>query len=210
MGAAWGVRPAATDGDMTEDFPHILARARKGDEAAFTALFRAVQPVLLRYLRTMARDMADDVAAETWVSVVRGLPRFRGDLDGFRAWVFTIARSRLIDARRTTGRLPQPVDMSSELTDRPDGTDVSVVVDELMSTEVALALIGRLAPDQAEAVLLRHIVGLDVSETARVLDKRPGAVRIATLRGLRRLRTLIEDDANAAQVRCNATDRASG
>jgi RNA polymerase sigma-70 factor, ECF subfamily len=205
-----GAVPRSTPGAMTEDFPGVLARARKGDEAAFTALFRALQPVLLRYLRTMARDLADDVAAETWVSVVRGLPRFRGDLDGFRAWVFTIARSRLIDARRTTGRLPQPVGTNSELTDRPDGTDVSAVVDELMSTEAALALIGRLAPDQAEAVLLRHVVGLDVAQTARVLDKRPGAVRIATLRGLRRLRTLIEEDERGMQARCNAPDRASG
>jgi RNA polymerase sigma-70 factor, ECF subfamily len=195
---------------MTDDFRHVLARARRGDEAAFTAIFRTVQPVLLRYLRTMARDLADDVAAETWVSVVRGLDRFRGDLDGFRAWVFTIARSRLIDARRTTGRLPQPVDTSSELAERADGTDVSAVVDELMSTEAALALIGRLAPDQAEAVLLRHVVGLDVAETARVLDKRPGAVRIATLRGLRRLRTLLDNDAEAVRRRCNAPDRASG
>lgn len=195
---------------MTDDFRHVLDRARRGDEAAFTAIFRTVQPVLLRYLRTMGRDLADDVAAETWVSVVRGLDRFRGDLDGFRAWVFTIARSRLIDARRTTGRLPQPVDTSSELAERADGTDVSAVVDELMSTEAALALIGRLAPDQAEAVLLRHVVGLDVAETARVLDKRPGAVRIATLRGLRRLRTLLDNDAEAVRVRCNAPDRASG
>ena len=195
---------------MTDDFRHVLDRARRGDEAAFTAIFRTVQPVLLRYLRTMARDLADDVAAETWVSVVRGLDRFRGDLDGFRAWVFTIARSRLIDARRTTGRLPQPVDTSSELAERADGTDVSAVVDELMSTEAALALIGRLAPDQAEAVLLRHVVGLDVAETARVLDKRPGAVRIATLRGLRRLRTLLDNDAEAVRRRCNAPDRASG
>ena len=195
---------------MTDDFPRILARARKGDEAAFTALFRTIQPVLLRYLRTMARDLAEDVAAETWVSVVRGLQRFRGDADGFRAWVFTIARSRLIDARRTTGRLPQPVDMSSELVDRADGTDVTAIVDELMSTEAALSLIGRLAPDQAEAVLLRHVVGLDVAETARILEKRPGAVRVATLRGLRRLRTLLEDQERVVRSRCNAPDRASG
>ena len=76
---------------MREDFPDLLAAAREGDDAAFTTLFRSVQPVLLRYLRTMGGRLADDVAAETWVSVVRGLGRFRGDEDGFRAVVFTIA-----------------------------------------------------------------------------------------------------------------------
>src|SRR5262249_52672813 len=54
-------------------------------------------------------------------------------------------------------------------------------------TERALALIRTLPPDQAEAVMLRVVVGLDVAATARVLGKRPGAVRIAAMRGLRRL-----------------------
>jgi RNA polymerase sigma-70 factor (ECF subfamily) len=142
---------------MHDDFHLVLAAARRGDEAAFTSLFRSVQPLLLRYLRTMTRDgpvAADDVAAETWVSVVRGLDRFRGDEDGFRGWVFTIARARLVDARRATRRLPLPVD-AAELTERPGAVDVPAVVDELMTTEAALDLVGRLAPDQAEAVVLR-------------------------------------------------------
>ena len=196
---------------MTEDFPRLLAAARQGDEAAFAALFRSVQPLLLRYLRTLGRDLADDVAAETWVSVVRGLDRFTGDEVGFRGWVFTIARARLVDARRSAGRVPIPVDAQAQLADRPGPTDVETTVHELMSTEAALELIGRLPPDQAEAVLLRHVAGLDVARTAEVLGKRPGAVRVATMRGLQRLRTLLGPavvDADAPG--CNATDRASG
>lgn len=196
---------------MLDDFPGVLDAARHGDEAAFTLLFRSVQPVLLRYLRALGRDLADDVAAETWVSVVRGLGRFRGDEDGFRGWVFTIARARLIDARRAAGRLPVPVDSATALGDRPDPADVPTAVDELMSTESALALVGRLAPDQAEAVLLRHVVGLDVAATAQVLGKRAGAVRIATMRGLQRLRTMLPDDVESRLAPgCNTTKRTSG
>lgn len=196
---------------MLDDFPRVLDAARHGDEAAFTLLFRSVQPLLLRYLRALGRDLADDVAAETWVSVVRGLSRFSGDEDGFRGWVFTIARARLVDARRAAGRLPVPVDSATALGDRPDPTDVPTAVDELMSTESALALVGRLAPDQAEAVLLRHVVGLDVAATAQVLGKRAGAVRIATMRGLQRLRTLLPDDVESRLAPgCNTTKRTSG
>jgi len=186
--------PSGAMHDDHEPFDRVLAAARRGDEAAFTRLFRSVQPLLLRYLRTVARDglvSADDVAAETWVSVVRGLDRFRGDEDGFRGWVFTIARARLVDARRSTGRLPLPVDTVAELADRPAEVDVPTAVDELMTTEAALEVIARLAPDQAEAVVLRHVVGLDVAQTARVLGKKPGAVRVATMRGLARLRQLL-------------------
>jgi RNA polymerase sigma-70 factor (ECF subfamily) len=196
---------------MRDDFPHLLAAAREGDDGAFTALFRSVQPVLLRYLRTIGGELADDVAAETWVSVVRGLERFRGDEDGFRAWVFTIARARLVDARRVASRTPVPIDAATHLAELPGPVDVPDTVDELMSTEAALALIGRLPPDQAEAVLLRHVVGLDPSGAAAVLGKRPGAVRIATMRGLARLRTLLPPpQVEQPAPGCNATDRANG
>jgi RNA polymerase sigma-70 factor (ECF subfamily) len=177
-----------------DEFPAVLAAARQGDEAAFTTLFRAVQPLLLRYLTTVGGGYADDVAADTWLAVVRGLGRFRGDAAGFRGWVFTIARARLVDARRAAGRLPEPVDAAADLVDLAADVDVPGAVHELMSTEAALALIGRLAPEQAEAVLLRHVVGLDVASAARVLGKRPGAVRVATMRGLQRLRGLLDQD----------------
>ena len=48
-------------------------------------------------------------------------------------------------------------------------------------------LIASLPKDQAEAVMLRVVAGLDVAQTAQVLDKRTGAVRVAAMRGLRRL-----------------------
>jgi RNA polymerase sigma-70 factor (ECF subfamily) len=58
---------------------------------------------------------------------------------------------------------------------------------ETISTEEALKLISGLPRDQAEAVLLRVVVGLDGPSAARVLDKRPGAVRTAAYRGLKKL-----------------------
>jgi len=58
-----------------------------------------------------------------------------------------------------------------------------------MGTRWALDVISTLPPDQAEAVMLRVVAGLDVAQTAQVLGKRPGAVRVAAMRGLRRLAT---------------------
>jgi RNA polymerase sigma-70 factor (ECF subfamily) len=40
---------------------------------------------LLRYLRVIAPDAAEDIAAKTWLQVVRGLPGFRGDESHWRA-----------------------------------------------------------------------------------------------------------------------------
>jgi RNA polymerase sigma-70 factor, ECF subfamily len=61
-----------------------------------------------------------------------------------------------------------------------------------LATDTAFALIARLPRDQAEAVLLRVVMGLDAQAAGRVLGKRAGAVRSASYRGLRKLATFLE------------------
>ena len=175
------------------EFDRRLQAAKDGDEASFTDLFRSVQPRLLRYLRTVGGGLADDVAAETWVSVVRGLHRFSGDEAQWHAWVFTIARARLVDARRRAARTAVPVDGDVLAEAVPAVADVSGTVEEMFSTESALSLIHTLPRHQAEVVLLRYVAGLDVARTAEVLGRRPGAVRVTAHRALKRLAAILEE-----------------
>jgi RNA polymerase sigma-70 factor (ECF subfamily) len=53
-------------------------------------------------------------------------------------------------------------------------------------------MIADLPPDQAEAVMLRVVMGLDAESAGQVLGKKAGAVRTAAYRGLRRLGTRLE------------------
>jgi RNA polymerase sigma-70 factor, ECF subfamily len=167
-------------------FGVTLASARTGDEAAFARIFRDVQPTLLRYLGVIATD-PEDVAGETWVQVVVGLRRFRGEEQDFRAWLFTIARNRAADAGRSRARRPAvPLDMTEathQLTS-PDAADLAL---ETVSTQTTMALIKSLPPEQAEIIMLRVVAGLDTNDVARIVGKSPGAVRVAAHRGLRRL-----------------------
>jgi RNA polymerase sigma-70 factor (ECF subfamily) len=174
-------------------FGTTLAEAQGGDEAAFARLFRDVQPALLRYLRVIAAEAADDVAGETWLAVVAGLDRFRGGEEAFRAWLFTIARHRAVDAGRSRARrrtVPLPEgDGAAERLAAPDTAEVAL---ERNSTQAVLALISTLPPDQAEIILLRVLAGLDTTAVARIVGKSPGAVRVAAHRGLRRLAATVE------------------
>jgi RNA polymerase sigma-70 factor (ECF subfamily) len=189
------------------DFDARMAAAKAGDEAAFVELFRSVQPALLRYLTTIGGNLAEDVVSETWVSVVRGLHKFSGDEKGWRSWVFTIAHSRLRDAQRSAARTPQPVDTDEYLSNRASSHDVVGDVEEIFSTESALALIGCLPREQAEIVLLRHVAGLEVAHVAKVVGKRPGTVRVAAHRGLKRLAALLDErEAGSAPAPCNDVD----
>jgi RNA polymerase sigma-70 factor (ECF subfamily) len=183
--------PVATDPDLAA----AVQQAQAGDQHAFRLLYRAVQPGLLRYLRTLVGDDVEDVASETWLHVARDLAGFRGDLDGFRGWVATIGRHRALDHLRQRGR--RPVADSREavverLAELPGPDDTAASALDAVATGAALALIGRLPPDQAEAVLLRTVMGLDANSAGRVLGKRAGAVRTAAHRGLRRLAELLD------------------
>jgi RNA polymerase sigma factor (sigma-70 family) len=164
-----------------------VARARAGDEAAFGDVYRRVQPMLLRYVRGLVGDDADDVASEAWHDIVRDLHGFRGDGDAFRAWAATIARHRAMDHLRRAGKRPRTTALDTVPTEPAPAPDSAGVALENMSTADALALVAALPQEQAGAVLLRVVLGLSGPAAAEVLGKRPGAVRTAAHRGLRRL-----------------------
>jgi len=168
--------------------------ARGGDADAFRTLFRDMQPRLLRYLGTLAGDDAEDVASETWLQVARDIGGFHGDYAGFRGWVTTIARHRALDEARRRGRRPAVAVPADDLTALPAANDTAADGIEAVSTEAALRLIATLPPDQAEAVLLRAVVGLDAEAAGRVVGKRAGAVRTAAHRGLRTLAGRLAQD----------------
>jgi RNA polymerase sigma-70 factor, ECF subfamily len=174
---------------LARDFASVLNAAASGDETAFARLWRDVHPALLRYLRVLTKDetVTEDVAAEVWVDVTRRLENFAGDESAFRGWVFTLARRRAIDAWRAAQRARVHLTGDDADLDRAGALDTEDSVLERMATERALELIATLPLDQAEAITLRVIAGLDVKDVARLLGKRPGAVRVAAHRGLRTL-----------------------
>jgi RNA polymerase sigma-70 factor (ECF subfamily) len=169
-----------------------VERAQAGDETAFTVVYRLVDPLLLGYVRAIVGPAeAEDVTSETWLEIARDLGRFRGDGAGFRGWAATIARHRALDHLRWQRSRPRVTVLEQDVLELPGAEDTAAQALENLSTEQAVALIATLPPDQAEAVVLRVLVGLDGASAARVLGKRPGAVRTASYRGLKRLARLL-------------------
>ena len=163
-----------------------------GDGDAFRVVYRSVHPTLQRYLELLVGPFdAEDVASETWAQACRDLNRFDGDADGFRGWVTTIGRHRALDHLRRQSRRPQ---VARDLTgiEVESATDLLASVDESLGTAAAVALIRTLPQAQAEAVMLRAVMGLDARTSGQILGRRPGAVRTAAQRGLATLARLLE------------------
>jgi RNA polymerase sigma-70 factor (ECF subfamily) len=166
-----------------------------GDEGAFRTVYRAIQPPLLRYLTVLVGTAdAEDVASESWSQAFRDLDRFSGDADGFRGWVTTIGRNRALDHLRRANRRPVSDLALDDLVDLPDIVDVELATLERVNSQSVLRLIASLPPDQAEAIMLRTVLGFDAPTAARILGKRPGAVRAASHRGLKQLAKKLAED----------------
>jgi RNA polymerase sigma-70 factor, ECF subfamily len=180
-----------------ESFASVLVAAQSGSEWALAALYRDLQPSLLRYLRVQAHSEAEDLASEVWIDAARGLRRFDGDECAFRRWLFTIAHRRLVDFRRRAARRreePLPVEALSN-----HGTGGEWVADPL--SDEALACLWALPPLHAEIVLLRVVGGFDSNEVARIVGKKPGTVRVIQKRALERLAELMTEASNPAVTR---------
>lgn len=177
-----------------EELDEAVALLPLGDERAFRVVYRAVHPPLVRYLSVLVGPQeAEDVASETWAQAFRDLARFEGDADGFRGWVTTIGRHRALDHLRARQRRPVAQFDETLLLEIPARTDVAEHALTGLSTQTAVALIASLPQDQAEAIMLRSVLGLDAKAAGEILGKRPGAVRAAAHRGLKTLARVLAE-----------------
>lgn len=165
----------------------LIRRAQDGDAEALGQLWREYQHLLLRYFRAKGMPDVEDLASTVWVEVATSLRRFEGDEHDFRRWLFTIAARRRIDdirsikrrERDTQRHQPAAVDLVT-----PSASDVG---ERSLALDRAIALVNLLPPDQRDAVALRIIADLNVSEVAAIMGRREGSVRVLVHRGLKRL-----------------------
>lgn len=162
----------------------MVERACGGDEEGFRLLWSDLQPRLLRHLRVTWRDDADDLASETWATVVRDLHKFRGNGRAFRSWLFTVARRRAIDDVRYRSRLRRTPNAGYRTVAACSAEEETTAT---FSTEEALALVAELPARQAEAVSLRIIVQLDTETAASIVGCSPESIRVNLHRGLQAL-----------------------
>jgi RNA polymerase sigma-70 factor (ECF subfamily) len=179
--------PPGDDLDRGRD-RRLAELAAAGDHAAWEQIFLAVYPRLRAYAaRRVGVDAADDVIGETMMRAVANIHRFRWTEHGIDPWLFGIARRVAADhhrqsARQARLRPPAPVAPTQP-------TDVLETNDEHASLRAEFE---RLPAGDQELLELRIVAGLSPEAVGDVIGKRPGAVRTAQSRALRRLRQRLE------------------
>ena len=190
-----------------ERFPQVLSAAADGADWAWLELYRELAPGLLRFLTAHGASDPEDCLGEVFLQIVRQLSRFEGDEPDFRTWAFTIARSRLIDSWRREQR--RPARSGADVLAAADQLRPSTPGDSPSEQRAAIEeILAGLSADQRAVLLLRYVHQFSVEETARIIVKSEGAVRVLQHRALRSLRRTLSrrgTDQPSIWVRQSAT-----
>ena len=182
---------------LGDEFARVMNAAQAGEEWAVARLYQSLQPALLRYLRARDPQDAEDIAAEVWLEVARALTKFEGGEDGFRAYVFTIARRRMLNAKRGRARRRADAMPMEELSGALPATDdpAEEAAARIDGAAAVARIVALLPPEQADILLLRVVGRLGVDEVAAIVGKRPATVRVIQHRALRKLARELGEDA---------------
>jgi RNA polymerase sigma-70 factor (ECF subfamily) len=170
----------------------LVERARSGDREAYAMLFDRFHDEIYRFATRRIGDpvAGQDAAADTFADAFRAIQKFEQTGAPFEAWLYTIARRRIVDHVRVRARHDHAALPDDEMLAPTSNGHESSVLD----TIVLRALIARLPETERDVVELRFMEDLDVEQTALRLGKQPGAVRVAQHRALTKLRTMMHED----------------
>jgi RNA polymerase sigma factor (sigma-70 family) len=179
----------------TDSEAALVARIARGDRDAFGTIYDRYLPLVLRWsLReTGNREVAADLAAETFAAALIASPRYRSQKGSVGTWLLGIARNKLRESRRrmrvedsARRRLGlEPVALSEHDFER---------VEELASLDPdVLGLLESLSPTLREAVSEHVVFERSYEEIASELSCSESVVRQRVSRGLRTLRSELEE-----------------
>lgn len=153
----------------------LLRAWREGDRRAGSELFSRHFDELYGFFRNKVHggDEAEDLVQQTMLACVRNRDGFRGDAS-FRTYLFTVARSRLIDLYRRRGRGDEPEGISSLL---DPGQSPSTWYRTGERKLQLLAALSQLGFDHQLALELHYVQGFKGPELAEILDIPEGTVR---------------------------------
>jgi RNA polymerase sigma factor (sigma-70 family) len=171
----------------------LLARTAAGDSEAFGAFYDRFEREILAFLvRATGRgDVAADLCAEVFAQALSSVRGFKPELGAPRAWLYGIARHELADALRR-GRVEDQARRRLEIEALVLADAALREIEALAGQDTVSAMLQTLPSDQRAAVTGRVLEQRDYHELAVSLECSPSLVRQRVNRGLRTLRSRLE------------------
>ncbi len=188
-----GTKAAGMPSDHLQEW-QLVQRAQALDEAALASLYSTYYPKIYNYAFLQLGDIqaAEDLASEVLLKVLESIKKYRFKGTPFSAWVFRIARNRLIDLHRRRKRRGE-VNLTEPLAAMQIGPQ-TLAERALDRGQLQLAL-KYLTDEQRQVIVLKFIEGFDNASVARVLGKSEGAIKSLQHRALNSLRRVMSGEA---------------
>lgn len=180
----------ATQDEFESGLKPLWMRAQSGDEAAYAQALHRIARRLRGYLRRRMQSLPDEVE-DLVQETLLALHLQRGTYDPtlpVSAWVFAIARHKLIDLWRRRGRR----DDLHEAIDDVDETALAAAPDDGSAQRDLAKLLCELPEAQRQAILLTKVEGLSVAEASLRTGASESAIKVQVHRGLKRLALLVQ------------------
>ena len=170
----------------------LLRQAQRGDTEAFAELYRAHVQAIYRYVVHRINDpqLAEDLTGDVFMRALQGLDRYQDQGKPFVAWLYRIARARVIDHYRKYDRRPAESDIENE--PLPVEADLDAPMVWQHASTVLQTAIAELTEDQQQVIMLRFIEGYRIDAIAKIMGKQPNAIKALQHRALRSLASRLE------------------
>ncbi len=175
---------------MDLDFEKILEAAKLGQQWAFEKLYLQLSPAVVGYLRLQGSLDPEASTSDVFLGVFKGIKSFSGNESQFRSWVFTIAHHKLIDERRKPKLIEVGIDYEIINNKSFEKTSEDIAIENIGNKDLQ-KICQDLYPDQRDVILLRLLGGFTIEETAKTLNKTPGAVKSLQHRAIKALKKKI-------------------
>ncbi len=177
---------------MTALHHDVIRRAQAADPEALATIYERYAPAIFRYIyyRVGDVDLAHDIQSDVFVRMLEGIERYEDRGWSIGAWLYRIAHARTVDNLRRRDRHPTTtIDEWDAATEGPDGG-----IESWLRRGALRRALDRLSPGQRQVLLLRHVYGLSLEETARQLGRTVGSVKALQHRAHERAARLIRED----------------
>ena len=175
----------------------LIQRASKGDRQAFGLLYEKYLEAIYQYMfyRVGSEQEAEDLTEKVFLKIWERIPRLSREapVRNFRAWLYRISHNLVVDYYRTR---KETAPLSSYESQIPADRGIEDNVDNQHEREMLVKAITQLEPQYQEIIVARFINQLSHAETAEIVRKSEGHVRVLQYRALKKLRSIMADQSN--------------
>ncbi len=176
---------------MIDGEEKLIKDAIRGASSAFGTLYDHYQPMIYRFIlvKVGSREEAEDITHQVFLSAWQNVRTYKHRGHPFSSWLYQIARNQVIDHYRA-----KKSDVSLDVIDPEYFVATSSITSDLMmklEVEKVRHAVETLKPDYQDVIIMRFIEDISLKETATIMGKTEGAVKLIQHRAIKELQKLL-------------------